>query len=184
MDYMLRIPAKNEVIPDTLLDLRLDGIHHARPSYRIGCLQIFIDTRRCCHLRDHLIQQSLCFCIHFVQIVLQFTAAEQSAIQSRAMHFQILHPRSAVITERLGCFDFNIGEIVIPDEGIVRSVCAVVDSGRECVHGVSPLSCGLGRNVTLQRVADCTVSSPSMILLITPQYSREKEEIRTHPRLG
>ena len=148
---------------DDLFDLRLDGIHHAHPSHWISRFQIFIDTRLCCHPRDHLIQQMLCFCIHFVQIVIQLSAEEQSAVQPRPMLFQNLHPCSAEFAERLTAFNFKIGEIVITNESIVQSVCAVVDSGRECVHGVSSLSCGVGHNVLLQPLTVCSYCSPFVV---------------------
>ena len=102
----------------------------------------------------HLIQKALSFCIHFVQIVIQLSAEEQSAVQSRAMLFQILHPCSAEFADRLTAFNFKIGEVVIPDESVVQSIFTVVDFGRECIHGGSSLSCGVGHGVLLQ-LFDC-----------------------------
>ena len=78
------------------------------------------------------------------------------------MLFQILHPCSAEFADKLTAFNFKVGEVVIPDEGVVQSVLAVVNFERECIHGISSLSCGLDRKVTLQRVAGCAVSSPSV----------------------
>lgn len=38
------------------------------------------------------------------------------------MLFQILQPQSAVFVDRLTAFNFKIGEVIIPDEGVVQSV--------------------------------------------------------------
>ena len=72
------------------------------------------------------------------------------AIQPGTMLFQVLHPCSAEFAERLTAFNFKIGEVIIPDEGLVQSVFVVVDFGRERIHRVSSLSCDVGHEVLLQ----------------------------------
>jgi len=88
------------------------------------------------------------------------------------MLFQILQPQSAVFVDRLTAFNFKIGELIIPDEGVVQSVFTVVDSGRERIHRVSSLSCGVGHEVLLQALTVFLTDLLSSFDSITPQYLR------------
>ena len=109
-----------------------------------------------------------------------FLSVHGHSSMESSVRVSVLHPRYAIFAERLTAFNFKIGEVVITDEGVVQSIFAVVDFGRERVHGISSLSCGVGHEGLLQ-LFDCLFLPISFRRLILSHHNTREKKKKSEP---